>query len=51
MAEGLGGFGVDTVLFPTVRLSDYFIFVLFILLTSFLASIYPTRLIMKVPSP
>jgi putative ABC transport system permease protein len=49
MAEGLGTFGVDTVLYPKVSLSQYFLVLLTIIFTSLMASLYPTRLILKKP--
>lgn len=49
MAEGLGAFGVDTVLYPRVSLNQYFLVLLTIIFTSLLASLYPTRMILKNP--
>lgn len=49
MAEGLGAFGVDTVLYPRVSLNQYFFVLLTIIFTSLLASLYPTRMILKNP--
>ena len=47
MAEGLGAFGVDTVLYPTVPFVFYPIVVGIILFTSFLSALYPIRSIVK----
>ena len=49
MAEGLGTFGVDTVLYPKVTFGQYVLVLLTIVFTSLLASLYPTRLILKKP--
>jgi ABC-type lipoprotein release transport system permease subunit len=47
MAEGLGVFGVDTVLYPEVPLSNYLGTLGMVLLTSLLAALYPARQILK----
>ncbi len=47
MAEGLGVFGVDTVLYPEVSFPTYLGTLALLLFTSFLAAIYPARLILK----
>jgi ABC-type lipoprotein release transport system permease subunit len=47
MAEGLGAYGLDTVLYPTVPFTTYIIVVVTILATSLLAALYPTRQIVK----
>ncbi len=47
VAEGMGFYGVDTVLYPRVPISTYLIMMAMILLTSLLASLYPARQILK----
>ena len=47
VAEGLGAYGVDTVLYPSVVTSFYFKMFGMVLLTSLLAGLYPARQILK----
>jgi putative ABC transport system permease protein len=47
MAEGLGAFGVDAVLYPEVSLSTYLGTLAMLLVTSVLAALYPARQILK----
>jgi len=47
MAEGLGVIGVDAVLYPAVSFSTYLGTLAMLLLTSFLAALYPGRQILK----
>ncbi|MBW1889910.1 MAG: ABC transporter permease [Deltaproteobacteria bacterium] len=47
MAEGLGVFGVDTVLYPEVPISTYLGTLAMLLVTSVLAALYPARQILK----
>ncbi len=47
MAEGLGAFGVDAVLYPVVSLSTYLGTLAMLLVTSVLAALYPARQILK----
>ena len=47
MAEGLGAFGVDTVLYPEVTMATYLGTLAMLLLTSVLAALYPARQILK----
>lgn len=47
MAEGLGVFGVDTVLYPEVSLETYLATLAMLLFTSVLAALYPARQILK----
>ena len=47
MAEGLGVFGVDTVLYPEVPFTTYLGTLALLLFTSVLAALYPARQIMK----
>ena len=47
VAEGLGAYGVDTVLYPSVTTSFYLQILGMVLLTSLLAGLYPARQILK----
>ncbi len=47
MAEGLGAFGVDTVLYPEVSMTTYLGTLAMLLVTSVLAALYPARQILK----
>lgn len=47
VAEGLGAYGVDTVLYPSVTTSFYLQIFAMVLLTSLLAGLYPARQILK----
>jgi len=47
MAEGLGVYGVDTVLYPEVPASYYLAMFGLVLVTSLLAALYPARQILK----
>jgi putative ABC transport system permease protein len=47
MAEGLGAFGVDTVLYPEVSMATYLGTLAMLLVTSVLAALYPARQILK----
>jgi ABC-type lipoprotein release transport system permease subunit len=47
MAEGLGVYGVDTVLYPEVPLSHYIGTLAMVLVTSLLAALYPAHQILK----
>ena len=47
MAEGLGVYGVDTVLYPEVPAAYYLAMFVLVLVTSLLASLYPARQILK----
>jgi len=47
MAEGLGAFGVDTVLYPEVTMATYLGTLAMLLVTSVLAALYPARQILK----
>ena len=49
MAEGLGAFGVDAVLYPEVTIPTYVGTLAMLLVTSVLAALYPARQIMKKP--
>ena len=47
MAEGLGAFGVDTLLYPKVTFSEYRMIFLTVVAASLLAALYPARQILK----
>lgn len=47
LAEGLGAFGVDTVLYPAVSGWDYQMILLTVVAASLLAALYPARQILK----
>lgn len=47
MAQGLGAYGVDTVLYPRVSASEYQMIFTTIIVASALAAIYPARQILK----
>ena len=47
MAEGLGAFGVDAVLYPEVSMTTYLGTLAMLLVTSVLAALYPARQILK----
>jgi len=47
MAEGLGAFGVDAVLYPEVTMTTYLGTLAMLLMTSVLAALYPARQILK----
>jgi len=47
MAEGLGVYGLDTVLYPEVNVATYLSTFAMLVLTSLLAALYPARQILK----
>lgn len=47
MAEGLGVYGMDTVLYPEVNFATYLSTFMMIVVTSILAALYPARQILK----
>ncbi len=47
MAEGLGAYGVDTVLYPRVTVSEYFIIFITVAVSALIAALYPARQILK----
>lgn len=47
MAEGLGAYGVDTVLYPRVSVSEYFIIFITVAISALIAALYPARQILK----
>ncbi len=47
MAEGLGAFGVDTIIYPRVSFGEYQLIFLTVVAASFLAALYPARQILK----
>lgn len=47
MAEGLGAFGVDTLLFPQVTFAEYQMIFFTVVAASLLAALYPARQILK----
>ena len=47
MAQGMGAFGVDAVLYPEVTMATYLITLAMLLVTSVLAALYPARQILK----
>ncbi|TMX31256.1 ABC transporter permease [Vibrio rotiferianus] len=47
MAEGLGAYGVDTLLYPRVSLAEYQMIIVAIFVASFIAALYPARQILK----
>ncbi|QYJ87268.1 ABC transporter permease [Shewanella mesophila] len=47
MAQGLGAFGVDTTLYPSVSSNEYAAAFVTVILVSILASLYPARQILK----
>ncbi|MGR5067633.1 ABC transporter permease [Vibrio alfacsensis] len=47
LAEGLGAYGVDTLLYPRVSLSDYQMIIMAIFIASLIAALYPARQILK----
>jgi ABC-type lipoprotein release transport system permease subunit len=47
MAEGLGAYGVDTVLYPKVTNSEYVLVLITVFTASLIAALYPARQILK----
>lgn len=47
MAEGLGAFGVDTLLYPQVTFTEYLMIFFTVVAASLLAALYPARQILK----
>ncbi|ELV8722185.1 ABC transporter permease [Vibrio harveyi] len=47
MAEGLGAYGVDTLLYPRVSIAEYQMIIVAILVASLIAALYPARQILK----
>ncbi len=47
LADGLGAYGVDTLLFPRVSFSEYRMIIVAIFVASLLAALYPARQILK----
>lgn len=47
LSDGLNSFGLDTLLFPSLTSKDYFTIFITIVLTSFLAGLYPAWQILK----
>lgn len=47
MAEGLGAYGVDTLLYPRVSIAEYQMIIVAIFVASFIAALYPARQILK----
>ena len=47
IAQGLGAFGVDTTLYPSVSFNEYMAAFVTVILVSILASLYPARQILK----
>ncbi|WED24192.1 ABC transporter permease [Vibrio sp. JC009] len=47
MAEGLGAYGVDTLLYPRVSAAEYQVVFISVVLASILAAVYPARQILK----
>ncbi|WP_028109788.1 ABC transporter permease [Ferrimonas futtsuensis] len=47
MAEGLAAFGVDTLLYPRVELTEYLMVFVTVALTAMLAALYPARQILR----
>jgi ABC-type antimicrobial peptide transport system permease subunit len=47
LADGLGAYGIDTVLFPRVSIKEYQMIFVTVVVASILAAIYPARQILK----
>lgn len=47
MAEGLGAYGIDTLLFPSIAYTDYIFIFTSIVFASVIAAIYPARQVLK----
>lgn len=47
MSEGLGAYGVDTLLRPRVSIEEYGMVLMIVVIASFVAAIYPARQILK----
>ncbi|HHP0447519.1 TPA: ABC transporter permease [Vibrio harveyi] len=47
MAEGLGAYGVDTLLYPRVSITEYQMIIVAIFVASLIAALYPARQILK----
>ncbi|WP_061034533.1 MULTISPECIES: ABC transporter permease [Vibrio] len=47
MAEGLGAYGVDTLLYPRVSIAEYQMIIIAIFVASLIAALYPARQILK----
>ncbi|MDG3085405.1 ABC transporter permease [Vibrio hannami] len=47
MAEGLGAYGIDTLLFPSIAYSDYIFIFTSVVFASVIAAIYPARQVLK----
>jgi ABC-type lipoprotein release transport system permease subunit len=47
MAEGLGAYGVDTILYPRVSVSEYVTIFTSVAITALIAALYPARQILK----
>ncbi|WP_343291753.1 ABC transporter permease [Vibrio harveyi] len=47
MAEGLGAYGVDTLLYPRVSIAEYQMIMVAIFVASLIAALYPARQILK----
>lgn len=47
MSDALGAYGVDTVLYPRIQLSEYQLIVFTVVLASVIAALYPARQILK----
>ncbi|EKO3801182.1 ABC transporter permease [Vibrio harveyi] len=47
MAEGLGAYGVDTLLYPRVSIAEYQMIIVAIFVASLIAALYPARQILK----
>ncbi|PWI33295.1 ABC transporter permease [Vibrio albus] len=47
MAEGLGAYGVDTILYPRVSVSEYVTIFMTVAVTALIAALYPARQILK----
>ncbi|CAM3624951.1 ABC transporter permease YtrF precursor [Vibrio aerogenes CECT 7868] len=47
VAEGLGAYGIDTVLYPYVSVTEYLVIFATVVLSALLAALYPARQILK----
>lgn len=47
MSDALGAYGVDTVLYPRIQLSEYQLIAFTVVLASVIAALYPARQILK----
>ncbi|MGR5236895.1 ABC transporter permease [Vibrio alfacsensis] len=47
LADGLGAYGVDTLLYPRVSMSEYQMIIVAIFIASLIAALYPARQILK----